>query len=109
MARPVRVEFVDTVNRFGDLMRVRMTRDQKWVVDFVVQYEALIDGTFLAVVRHDGSHGIPHRDLLNWSGETIDKRWAAAGTTMNAALTEAIRDIRLNWEYYREEFLRRRP
>ena len=109
MARQVDVEFLDTLNRFADVMRVRMTRNRKWVVDFVVQYEALIDDVFFAVVRHDGSHGVPHRDLLDWSGETIDKRWASAGTTMNAALTDAMHDSRSNWEYYREDFFRRRP
>jgi hypothetical protein len=89
-------------------MRVRITRERKRVLDFVVQYEAFIDEAFRPVVRHDGSHGVSHRDLLDWSGATIDKRWAAEGTTMNDALNEAIRDIQSNWEYYRAEFLRRR-
>jgi hypothetical protein len=109
LARQVRREFVAPVNEFGDIMRVRMNRDHNMVVDFVVQFEALIDESFLPVVRYDGSHGVPHRDLLDWSGKTIDKHWAAEGTTMGDALTEAIRDIRSNWEYYREAFLRRRP
>ena len=78
-------------------------------MDFVVQYEALIDDAFRPVVRHNGSHGVPHRDLINWSGETIEKRWSAEGTSMSEALDEAIRDIQSNWEYYRAGFLRRRP
>ena len=108
MSRTVRIEYEPTLNTFGDVMRVRITREKKQVLDFVVQYEALTDGVFRVVVRYDGSHGVPHRDLLDWSSATIDKRWAADGTTMNDALTEAIRDIQSNWEYYRVEFLRRR-
>jgi hypothetical protein len=109
LARQARTEFVDTFHEFGDVIRVRMTRVNKRVIGYVAQYEALIEGEFRPVVRFNGSHGFPHRDLLDWSGVTIEKRWAEAGTTMNDAVTEAIRDIRSNWEYYRDQFLRRRP
>ena len=109
MTRQSLVEYAYSFNVHGDLMRVRIVREKIRIGDFVVQYEALIDGEFHPVVRYDGSHGHPHRDTLDWSGATIDKRWAAEGTSMSHALAEGIRDIRSNWEYYRDEFLRRRP
>lgn len=81
----------------------------KTVVDFVIQYEAFIDGRYRPVVRYDGSHGTPHRDTLDWDDETIKKDWDLEATTHNDAVTEAIDDIQANWERYLDGFLRRRP
>lgn len=109
LARQVRVEYDIPLNDFGDVIRVRFVREGKLVVDHVAQYEALIDGAYRPVVRYDGSHGQPHRDILDWTGATIEKRWAPVGTTTNLALTEGIHDIVLNWPGYLDDFLRRRP
>ena len=79
------------------------------MVDFVVQYEAFIDGQYRPVVRYDGSHGRPHLDVLDWDGESIEKHWAQPGTTNNQALTEAINDIDSNSDRYLAEYLQRRP
>jgi hypothetical protein len=97
------------LNERGDTVRVRIVRVGRTVVDFVVQYEAYIDEEYRPLVRYDGRHDRPHRDLLDWNGETIEKRWATTGTTNNEALTDAIDDIRRNWEEYLDGFLRRRP
>lgn len=108
MARQVRVDYAITREGESDVIRVRFVRQAKTVVDFVVQLEAYIDGEYRRVVRYDGSHGRPHRDILDWEGRTIEKRWAPAGTTYSRALTEAIRDLVSNSDRYIAEYLRRR-
>ena len=105
----MRVEYEFPLNERGDFGRVRIVRAGKTVVDYVVQYEALIDGVYRPIIRCDGSHGQPHCDILNWEGATIEKRWAPVGTTANTALTEAIRDIASNWPIYLDDYLQRRP
>lgn len=109
MAGTVRDEFDIPLNARGDVIRVRIVRDGRAVVDFVVQYEAMFDGRYLAVVRYDGSHGRPHRDLLGWDGATIEKTWLPIGTRNNEVLTAAILAIRGTWENLRTEFALRRP
>lgn len=85
-----------------------MVREGKNVVDFVVQLEAYIDDRFRPIIRYNGSHGHPHRDTLDWNGETIEKRWAPPGTTNSHVVTEAIKEVSANAERYIAEFLRRR-
>jgi hypothetical protein len=92
----------------GDSIRVRIAREGKPVLDFTVQYEAYIDGEHRPVVRFDCHLG-PHRDTLDWDGETIAKQRMAAGISYDQALNDAIADIEANWERYRSDFLRRRP
>jgi hypothetical protein len=89
-------------------MRVWFTTEGWPVLDFTVQYEAYIEGQHRPVVRYDCHNG-PHRDLLDWAGNTIDKRFMRTGIIYNQALNEAIADIVTNWERYRDDFLRRRP
>jgi hypothetical protein len=108
-AQLVRQEFDIPLEDWGRVIRVRIVREAKTVVDFVAQYEAFIDGRYRPVIRYDGSHGRPHRDTLGWNGETIDKRWAPPGMTYNHALTVAIDDIEAHAEDYLVAFLRRRP
>jgi hypothetical protein len=104
-----RENFYIPLNPRGDAIRVRIVRQGKTFVDFVIQYEAFIDGRYRPVVRYDGSHGTPHRDTLDWDDETIKKDWDLEATTHNDAVTEAIDDIQANWERYLDGFLRRRP
>lgn len=109
MPGTVRVEFDIPVNAGGDVIRVRIVRTGKVMADFVAQYEAFIDGVYRPVLRYDGSHARPHRDILGWRGETVEKVWLPEGTSYNDALRLAIGDIRHNWERYRAGLLRRQP
>lgn len=104
----MRDEFAVPLKVQGSVVRVRMVREGKTVVDFVVQFEAFVDDRFRPIVRYNGSHGYPHRDTLDWVGETIEKQWAPPGSTNNQVLTEAIHDVSVNAERYIAEFLRRR-
>lgn len=109
MARQVRVEFDIDLKRGGHVIRVRFVRSAKTIGDFVVQLETYAMGHYRPVVRYDGSHGHPHRDLLDWNGKTIAKAWAAPGTSNNQALTDAIDDLHANADRYVTEFLKRQP
>ena len=59
------VSYVDALGGSGNLLRVWILidtdarRGQK-VVNFVVQYEATIDGKREPVARYDCAHGRPH-------------------------------------------------
>lgn len=87
-------------------LRLRITTDQGQIVDFVVQYETLVVGRFLPVVRYDASHGHGHRDLLDKQGNEIEKRWMPAHFTLKQCLDEGKRDLRSNWRKYQERFLK---
>jgi hypothetical protein len=92
----------------GDVLRIRIVLDLGQVLDFTVQYEALIDGAHRPVVRYDCHNG-PHRDTLDWYGITIDKRFMPEGIGCGQALNDAIDDVEANYGRYRDAFLRRRP
>lgn len=96
------------LGQVGDTIRVWIVTDGHDVQDFTVQYEPYIEGEHRPVVRYDCHMG-PHRDLLDWDGETIDKRPMPQGVTYNQALDDALADIEDHWERYRDDFLRRRP
>jgi hypothetical protein len=93
----------------GDRLRVMIATDRGTVEDFVVQYEILVDGRPLPVVRYDGSHGRGHRDTLDERGRTIAKGWLPVGMTTKQALEHALDDLRTSWPRYRHEFLERLP
>lgn len=109
VTRNVRVEYDINLQGEGRVVRVRFVRTAKTIGDFVVQLETHLDGQFRPVVRYDGSHGHPHRDLLDWDGETIEKRWSPGGMTNSQALTDAIYGLVTNAEQYMVEFVKRRP
>jgi len=74
------------------------------IIEFRIQYEALIVGEWYAIVRYDTAHGQPHKDTLHPDG-TETKEWF---TLYNNAevLTIGQRDIMENWPAYRELFER---
>ncbi len=80
--------------------RVRIRNE---VIDFVVQYETLINGKWFPVVRYDTSHGFAHRDLLNLKGEK--RKTPIFVSDKNDALTFAENDIKDNWEVYKQRFI----
>ena len=69
------------------------------IIEFCVQYEALIAGQWHAVVRYDSAHGEPHRDLLRPDGTEIKSQYQ--GYTNAEVLTIGRQDIVANWRRYR--------
>jgi hypothetical protein len=67
----------------------------------------LRDG-WAVVVRYDSAHGYAHRDLLDASGNNVDKLFLGPSTRYAEIVSAAIDDIKLNWPDYRRAFTRRR-
>ncbi len=64
---------LDEEQKVDDYIRVWIRTERGTVVDFVAQYEAIVQDRIYPVARYDGSHGRGHRDLLDRHGETIRK------------------------------------
>lgn len=73
------------------------------VIEFVVQLEVEVRGSWKPVVRYDNAHGFAHIDRYNLKGRTKKEE---VRLSFSEALTRAERDIKQNWSIYRERFLR---
>ena len=73
------------------------------VIDFVVQLEVEIEGEWKPVIRYDCSHDYTHIDRYNLKGE---KEKIELNLDYAEALTIADEDININWESYKERFLK---
>lgn len=99
---PKRLEYVIWLGT-EDRYRHLHFREKDRIVLFRVQYETLVRGTWLPVVRYDSAHGYAHRDLF-------DRHGRAAKTPLfvqdlNDALTFAESDLKANWVKYKKAFL----
>jgi len=97
------VEYVAPLG-FDGRRRVRHTRFEGKVTEFMVQYEIFVKGKWYEVVRYDTSHGYAHRDLMHADGrkEKVEMLFK----DLNICLTYAENDLRANWKNYRERFLK---
>jgi hypothetical protein len=74
------------------------------IVGFRVQYEALIEGKWYAIVRYDSAHGRPHKDTMHPDGSET-KEWFTFYSNAEV-LTIGQRDIIENWPSYRARYER---
>ncbi len=51
-----------------DRIRTRFKKDKGKILDIVIQYEAMLVGKWVAIVRYDCAHGFFHRDILHPNG-----------------------------------------
>ncbi|HET8524990.1 MAG TPA: hypothetical protein VFL82_17285 [Thermomicrobiales bacterium] len=105
------LDYFTRINSIHDPVRVRCVIDAGAVRQFTIQYEPWIEGKFRPVVRFDNAHGTPHRDVLDWDGNTITKDWDWEGVALDdgAAMNLALDELRRDWETYRADFIRRKP
>jgi hypothetical protein len=96
------IAYIDQLSDRDEFLRVRISTVAGDVVAFTVQYETVIQGRRLTIVRYDSQHGTPHRDTLNRAGEVVSKRWISL--PLNDAVQFAIDDLRENWERYKVAF-----
>lgn len=89
-----------------NVLDITMKIDDGTVMDFSVNYRAQIRGRWVEVVRYDTAHDHLHVHE-NWkTGEDAvtpledDER---AGPPYNGAFTYAERDLKANWERYRQK------
>ncbi len=85
-----------------DRLRVSAQKEKGDIVEFVVQYEALISEKWQPVVRYDTAHGFAHKDIIKPKGETIKQ--PLYFETYNIAFTFATLDLKANWKQYRDTF-----
>jgi hypothetical protein len=97
------VEFVTPLGSDGR-RRTRHVRIGNKIIEFVVQYELKINIEWHPVVRYDTSHGFAHKDKLSYRGEAVKE--ALPFNDFNLALTFAEKDLKDNWQKYRERFLK---
>ncbi len=74
------------------------------IIEFRIQYEALITGYWYPVVRYDCAHGEPHRDTLHPHATQTKEMYS--GFAIAEVLTIGQRDIMENWPQYRAEYER---
>lgn len=86
-----------------DRLRIHfITKDGEVESIIVVQYEAFIDGQWRPVVRFDEAHGFFHRDII--LPGTEQQKTALSGHDKGLALTEAITEIKQQWQAYRKAY-----
>lgn len=86
-----------------DRICVRMVRSGRNIVDFSVQYEALINNYWCAITRYDTAHGYPHRHVFR--PERKDYRHPLSVRDKNDAYTEAVTMIKKNFSTMRESYI----
>ncbi len=84
---------------------MRLLKINGKIIQYTAQYEAIIDGERMIVVRFDNAHGIPHQDTLNPRGVEVDKIWFP-DLSNEQALTDAIENISTRWETHRAAFIK---
>ena len=94
------IEFVYPLSLdLEDRLRIRATKTRGRIVSFVVQYEALIQGEWKAIVRYDTAHRFAHKDILHPDG-SADKQ-PINFPNLNLAFTFAVQDLKSLWRWYR--------
>jgi hypothetical protein len=67
-------EFFKFINKQNnERLRIKITIEKGKISDIVVQYETLLSGKWVAIVRYDCAHGFFHRDVLNPNGSKEKK------------------------------------
>lgn len=75
------------------------------VKEFVVKMLCESERQWHEVLRYDSGHECPHKDILDTDGNVIRKVWYDY-INNSQALTMAITDIKDNYEFYKERYLR---
>jgi hypothetical protein len=99
---PRQVRYIRRLSENARKRHVHET-DRGRVRGFTVQLEVWHDTKWEAIVRYDGSHGFPHKDLFRRNGES---RKVPLKMSFKEALVFADKDIRDRWEMCLQRFLR---
>lgn len=96
------VEYVTPLG-FDGRRRTRHIRRGNNIIEFIVQYELKIRNEWYPVVRYDTAHGFAHKDILYYKGES--RKEILPFDDFNLALTFAEKDLKDNWQKYKDHFL----
>ncbi len=86
----------------ADRLRVYAQKEKSEILEFIVQYEAIISGEWQPIVRYDTAHGFAHKDIIKADGTTVKQ--PLFFETYNLAFTFATLDLKANWRQYRDNF-----
>jgi len=92
-------------HQLNDRLRVRFTKETGEIIDLVIQYEAMIDGKWVSIVRYDCAHGFFHRDLLHPNGDKEKK--VIDAPDLKYAFAFARQDLEDKWEWYKQQFIKK--
>ncbi|SEA32165.1 MULTISPECIES: DUF7718 family protein [Proteiniphilum] len=86
-------------------LRVRLVIDNGILLDVMYQYEAFLQGEWLAIVRYDCAHGFFHRDIMLPNGDKEKK--AIEMDNLKAASRYAEQDLKDRWQWYKESYIKK--
>lgn len=98
-----RTEFI---NWYSNSCRIRHTHISSYekILEFILQLEIDIRDKWHPIIRYDTSHGFAHRDYCHPDGRV--EKTPLFVSNYNEALTFAQEDLNINWELYREHYLK---
>jgi len=86
-------------------IRVRLLTKNGDLHDVMFQYETVIAGEWVAIVRYDCRHGFFHRDILFPNGDK--EKTKIEIETLKRASQYAEQDLKDRWEWYRERYIKK--
>lgn len=86
-----------------DHIKVRQVRNGRYIRQFSVQYEALIESRWRKITRFDNSHSAPHRHV--YYANNKEYKHPMSTTDNNQAFTEAQILIKKNFIDMRERYI----
>ena len=105
MNRSERKGVFHILSHFKDRIRVRFEKEKGEILDLVIQYKAIVDEKWMAIVRYDCAHGFFHRDLLHPNGDKEKK--VLDVPSLKFAFSFAKQDLEDKWEWYKEQYLKK--
>ena len=90
---------------YHDRIRIHFEKDKGQILDLVIQYEALINDKWVAIVRYDCAHGFFHRDILHPNGYKEKKLIDIPN--LKYGFTFAKQDLEDKWDWYKEQYLKK--
>ena len=100
------IEFISSLDEYEqNRIRVRLVTDNGNLSDIMYQYETLIDGQWVAIVRYDCAHGFFHRDVLFPNGDK--EKQSIEMDSLRTASKYAEQDLKDRWEWYRERYVKK--
>ena len=89
----------------GTIIYVYFKTGKGDVVEFVVKLLSFLEGEWHEILRYDSGHDCPHKDILSTDGDAIRKVWYDFLDNAQA-LSMAIVDIKDNYKFYRDRYLK---
>jgi len=99
-------DFLKYLDKYSkERIRIRINVKNGKVIDIVVQYETMIDGKWVAIVRYDCAHGFLHRDVMYPNGDK--EKQVIDFDNLEMALAYAEQDFKDRWEFYKNRYLKK--